>query len=109
MAYVDGSSTRKYSGAGVILKGPNREECEVAIQFQFTTTNNEAEYEAIITGKNLALEMGVRNLEIKSDSQVVVGHVKGEYEARGEKMRRYLDKVKKIMKSFDKVIFTKVP
>ena len=33
MAYVDGSSTRKYSEVGVILKGPNKEECEVAIQF----------------------------------------------------------------------------
>jgi ribonuclease HI len=53
--------------------------------------------------------MGVKNLEVKSDSQVMVGHVKREYEARGEKMKRYLEKVKEIMESFDKVTFTKIP
>jgi ribonuclease HI len=54
---MDGSLTRKYSRAGVILKGPNEEECEVVIQFQFATTNNEAEYEAMIARMNIAQEM----------------------------------------------------
>lgn len=61
--------------------GLNREECEPAIQLEFTTTNNEAEYEAIIVGMKMAREMGVKNLEVRSDSQVVIRHVKGEYEA----------------------------
>ena len=87
----------------------NGEECEAAIQFQFTTMNNEAEYEAMIAEMNLAWEMGVQNLEIKSNSQTIVGHVRGEYEAHGEKIRRYLEKVEEIMESFDKVIFTKIP
>ena len=69
---MDGSSTRKYNGVGVVLKGSNGEECEVAIQLKFTTTNNEAEYEAIITGINMAWEIGVKSLEIRSDSQVVI-------------------------------------
>jgi hypothetical protein len=65
VACVDGSSTRKYSGAGVILK--------------FITFNNKGNYKAIIAGTNMAQEMGVKNLEIRSDSQVVVGHIKGEF------------------------------
>ena len=89
ITYVDESSTRRYSGPRV--------------------TNNEAEYEAMITGMNIAWEMGVKKLEVKSDSQVVVGHVKGEYEARREKMKKYLEKVKEIMGLFDKITFTKVP
>ena len=109
MSCVDKSSTRKYNGAGVIFKGPGGEECEVAIQLKFTTTNNEAEYKAIIAGINMAQEIGVKNLEVRSDSQVVVGQIKGEYESRGDKMKRYLEKVKKIMGSFDKIAFTKVP
>jgi hypothetical protein len=40
---------------------------------------------------------------------VVVGHIMGEYEAREDKMKRYLEKVKEIMGSFDKIAFTKVP
>ena len=79
VAYADSSSTRKNSGAGVMLKGPSVEECKVAIQLRFTTANNEAEYVAIIAGINKAQEMRVKNLEIRSDSQVVVGHVRGEY------------------------------
>ena len=109
IAYVDGSSTREYSGAWVILKRPYGEECEVAIQLQFTTMNNEAEYEAMITGMNIAREMGLKNLEVKSGSQVVVKHVKGEYVARGEKMKKYLETVKEIMGLFDQITFTKVP
>ena len=107
--YVDGSLTRKYNGVGVILKGPNGEECEAAIQFQFNATNNEAQYKAMIARMNLARVMGVWNLEIKSDSQVMDWHVREEYEARGEKVRKYLEKVKEIMESFGKVIFTKIP
>lgn len=109
VACVDRSSTRRYSGAGVILEGPNRENCEAAIQLKFITTNNEAEYEAIIASINMAREMGVKNLEVKSDSQMVIEHIKGEYEARGDKMKRHLEKVKEVMELFDKIAFTKVP
>ena len=48
-------------------------------------------------------------MEVKSNSQVVVGHVKGEYKAREEKMKKYVEKVKEIMGLFDKITFTKVP
>jgi ribonuclease HI len=99
IAYVDGSATRKYSGAGVIFIGPNKEECETTIQFQFTNTSNEVEYEAMIVGMNIAREMGVKNLELRSDSQVVVGHVKGEHKAHREKMNGYLENVKEIMRA----------
>jgi ribonuclease HI len=92
-----------------MLKGPSREECEVAIQLKFTTTNNEAEHEAIIAGMNMDQEMGVKNLKVKNDSQVVVEHIKGEYEAQGNKMKRYLAKVKEAMEFFDKIAFTRVP
>jgi ribonuclease HI len=60
VACVDESSTLKYNGVGVILMVLGREECEVAIQLNFTTTNNEAEYDAIIVGMNMAQEMGVK-------------------------------------------------
>ena len=77
---------------------------------KFTATNNEAEYEAVIVGLSIAREVGARNVEVQSDSQVVVGHIKREYEAKGEKkMKKYLTKVKSTMRYFDKVLFTKVP
>ena len=65
--------------------------------------------EAIIARIDMAWEMGVKSQEVKSDSQVVVGHIKGEYEAQGKKTKQYLAKVKEIMEVFDKIVFTKVP
>ena len=53
-------------------------------------TNNEAEYEAIPTGLDLAKVVGALSVVLHSDFQVVVGHINGDYEAKGEQMKKYL-------------------
>ena len=73
--YVDGSSTRKNGGAGVLLITPSREELSSSLRLGFKTTNNEAEYEAVIAGLGMALELGTESMEIQSNSQVIVGHI----------------------------------
>ena len=45
---VDGSSGEQRSGAGIVLEGPEGEEISYAVKFEFTATNNQAEYEALI-------------------------------------------------------------
>jgi len=60
---VDGSSNRKGSEAGVILKGPGQIAVKQSIRFGFTTSNNQTEYEALIAGLRLAKDLGVRNLK----------------------------------------------
>ncbi len=70
------------SGAGVALITLNKEEISVALKLNFLTTNNEAEYEAVIAGLSLTKHLGAKNLEIRSDSQVVVGHIQGGSEAK---------------------------
>lgn len=54
-------------------------------------------------------DLGAKKVEVRSDSQVVVWHEQGEYEAQGEKMKRYLAKVQEIQASFEKMIETRVP
>jgi ribonuclease HI len=54
VACVDGSSTRKRIGAGVVLINPEGEYLEFTIRLAFTTTNNEAEYKAVIAGMEVA-------------------------------------------------------
>jgi ribonuclease HI len=76
---------KSWSGAGVALITPDKKEIAMALKLDFQTTNNEAEYEAVITGLSLAENLGAKNLEVRSDSQVVVGHIHGESEAKGEK------------------------
>lgn len=106
--YVDGSLLRKRSGVGVELTNPKGEVFESAIQLTFTTTNNEAKYEAIIAGMEIAWEMGTRSLEIRSDSQVITDHIRGEYEARGDKMKQYLAKVQHLKEIFEQTVITKI-
>jgi ribonuclease HI len=72
------------------------------------TTNNEAEYEAVLTGLSIAREMGAKNVEIRSDSQVVVSHVQRLAEAQGEKMIQYLNKVREYQSNFSKTAMTKI-
>jgi ribonuclease HI len=73
------------SEAGVALITPDKEEIAVALKLDFQTTNNEAEYEAVIARLSLAENLGAKNLEVRSDSQVVVSHIQGGSEAKGEK------------------------
>ncbi|CAL8997864.1 unnamed protein product, partial [Prunus brigantina] len=66
--YVDGSSNRQGSGAGLVLKTPDHTTIEYAIRFQFRASNNEAEYEALLAGLRLAQHTGAERLLICSDS-----------------------------------------
>ncbi|XP_059436758.1 uncharacterized protein LOC132169816 [Corylus avellana] len=107
--YVDGSSTKKHGGVGIVMITPDGEELCNSVKLKFKTTNNEAEYKAVLAGLGLALEMGAKFVKIRSDSQVVVGHIRGEFEAKGDKMKLYLSKVQDLRSLFNKFSIVKVP
>lgn len=88
--FVDGSSNEDGSGAGLLLISPQGKESTYALRFDFPTTNNEAEYEAVLTGLELARKMKARHVHIYSDSQVVVHQINDVYEVREPQLQRYL-------------------
>jgi len=57
----------------------------------------------------LSREMGATNVEIRSDSQVVVGQVQGQFEAQEARMARYLEEVRRFQSYFERVVITKIP
>ena len=65
------------------------------ICLNFPTTNNEAEYEALVAGLDLTKAARAMSVVIYYDSQVVTNQVNGNYECKGERMKRYLDQVKR--------------
>ncbi|KAK1563061.1 hypothetical protein Q3G72_021661 [Acer saccharum] len=69
---VDGSSNIKGSGLGLVLKSPKWDILEQSVHCDFCTTNNEAEYEALITELDLVKSLDVENIQVLSDSQLVV-------------------------------------
>ena len=81
-------------GIGLQLTSPTEERIEQAVQLGFSATNNVSEYEAIVTGLELALAMGTDNLSVQSDSQLVVGQVNVEFESRDSRMTKYTSLVK---------------
>ena len=56
-----------------------------AVRLQFIATNNEAKYEVLLTRLSLAKALGARNLIVQADSQLIIGQVKGDYEAKRRK------------------------
>ena len=64
---------------------------EKFLRLGFSTTNNEAKYEALLVGMTMVQRMGGKAMEIFSNSMLVVGQVQGELEARDVKMQGYLN------------------
>ena len=65
---TDGSATRKIGGVGVVFISPEKESLKYAVRLQFTATNNEAKYEALLTGLSLAKALGAKNLIVQANS-----------------------------------------
>ena len=60
------------------------------IRLDFPMTNNEAEYEALVAGLDLAKAVGAASMVIHCDSQVITNQVNGDYDCKGERMKKYL-------------------
>ena len=80
-----------------------------AARLQFDTTNNAAEYEAILLGLKKAKALGVRRLLIRTDSKLVVSHVDKSFEAKEEGMKKYLETVRFMEKCFAGITVEHLP
>ncbi|XP_072067004.1 uncharacterized protein [Arachis hypogaea] len=98
--YVDGSSNKVGSGAGMILVNQEGTQIEVSLKFEFLASNNQAKYEALIAGLKLAEEIGATKVVVFSDSQVVTSQINREYQAKNPNMKRYLDKTLEYLRRF---------
>ncbi|XP_027177984.1 uncharacterized protein LOC113777142 [Coffea eugenioides] len=107
--FVDGVSSKEGSGAGLLLTSPIGEELTYALRFDFPASNNEAEYEALLTRLRIAHQMGITAIKVRSDSQLMVHQVRGEYEAKENIMKRYLAKVREAITLFDVFEIEQVP
>ena len=90
MLYVNGASSTNGCGAGVILEKEGDIMIEMSIKFNFSVSNNQAEYEALIAGLQLSSNVGATRLTIYSDSQIITPQVSGTYQAKDPLLQRYL-------------------
>ena len=80
---------------------PEKVIIEKSLRLDFSATNNEAEYEALLMGIAMVQKMGGKSVKVFLDSRLVVGQVKGEFEAKDERMQGYLSQVKCLQSGFD--------
>jgi len=106
--YVDGSSNNRSCGAGVVLERPSEIVIKQAMKFEFKTSNNQAEYEAIIVDFHLTIELEITTLICKSDSRLVIRQLIEEYEVTETLLQQYFHFVKNLVSRFKEISFQHV-
>jgi ribonuclease HI len=91
--YFDGSLMKTGAGAGLLFVSPLGVHMRYIIWLHFPASNNVAEYEALITGLRIAVELEVRHLDVRGDSQLVIDQVMKSLSCRDPKMEAYYQEV----------------
>ncbi len=69
------------------------------------TTNNIAEYKALLLGLQYSLKKGIKNINCKLDSELVVKQLKGEYKVKNAGIKPIFEEIKSMLSNFDSVNF----
>src|SRR5207247_9589 len=73
-------------GGRIVLIFPTGERLKYVLQIYFPTSNNAAEYEALLHGLRIAISLGIRQLVICGDSELVINQVQKEYSCTSTKI-----------------------
>lgn len=106
--YTDGASRKEVSGAGMLLKIPTSEEITYALHFDFQSSNNEAEHEALLAGMLLVKEMEAEMVEVLSNFMLATNQINGLYEVRYGRMSKCVKAVKHLAGTFKHITVKKV-
>lgn len=109
--FVDGGSRGNpgISGAGAVLYSPGGKRARAMHWSLGHGTNNEAEYEGLIRGMEMALEAGADSLEVRSDSELMVKQMCGEYRVKAAHLKEAVARARGIAGRFSALRFTAIP
>jgi len=74
-----------------------------------TTTNNQAEYRAVITALEKAIKLGLRQVELRADSELVVKQINGKYRVKKAALKPLYQKVKQLQGLLEGFTITHIP
>jgi ribonuclease HI len=98
--YFDGLLMKIGAGAGLLFISPLGKHLRYVLRLHFLASNNVAEYEALVNGLRIAIELGVRRLDARGDSQLVIDQVMKNSHCRDRKMEAYCDEVRRLEDKF---------
>jgi ribonuclease HI len=98
--FFDGASSREGAGAGVVFVSPAQEIISLSYKLEFEATNNVAKYEAVVLGLRVAREMGIQEVEVFGDVDLVVQQIRNAYQAKNPRLRSYRNEVWDLVDNF---------
>jgi ribonuclease HI len=98
--YIDGSLMKTGAGVGLLFILPLGKHVRYVLHLHFPASNNVAEYEALVNGLRIAVELGVQRLDARGDSQLVIDQVMKNSHCRDQKMEAYCDEVWRLEDKF---------
>nr|GEX28648.1 hypothetical protein [Tanacetum cinerariifolium] len=107
--FTNGASSPKGSGASLVLIGPSGIEYTYALRLTFSSTNNEAEYEALLAGLRIAQQMNISNIYVKVDSKLMASQINGTYKASKDIIIKYLAKAREYVSRFKSFLIENIP
>ena len=111
VVHVDGGARGNPgpAGVGVLVSDVDGIELDRANAYIGETTNNVAEYRALILGIERAQALGVREVEIVNDSELVARQLTGQYKVKKEDLRLLHAQARQALKAFDRWTIRSVP
>jgi ribonuclease HI len=98
--YFDGSLMKTGAGVGLLFISPLGKHLRYVLRLHFPASNNVAEYKALVNGLRIAIELGVRRLDARGDSQLVIDQVMKNSQYRDPKMETYCYEVRRLEAKF---------
>jgi len=109
MLFFDGSTCDRRAGIGIVLISPWGRKYEFSLPIVATSTNNQAEYQALIKGLELLREVHDDVVEVFRDSMLVINQLAGSYECRSEVLITYHERSIQLLKEFKDFRLEHVP
>ncbi|XP_015965562.1 uncharacterized protein LOC107489321 [Arachis duranensis] len=101
--FVDGASNPQGAGAGILLESSDGLILKHSLRFSFKASNNQAEYEALIAGLRLAIDLDIHDLKVYCDSLLVVQQANQNFQTKDPILLKYLNIVQTLLNKFSKI------
>jgi ribonuclease HI len=105
----DGAHSRAGKGVRIVIASPAGQSFNFAFRLEFDATNNVVEYEALLLGLEIDKDMGIKILNIKGDSELIILQVNNKFACKSERLRKYRNAIWDTMEFFDALNTTEIP
>ena len=109
MMFFDGVARREGAGVGVVFVSPQRQILLYSFSLSELCSNNIAKYQALIIGLQMAIEMGISQLETFGDSKLVINQILEQYDVKKKDLIPYCKYAKKLLANFEAITLEHIP